>query len=160
MLTGRNQFFSFRIHGIGEPKFRVLSQFMRSYAYQGDVASKQINNLKLFLYNWSQVKSNLCFYWLNVAQWAVTLFKTKFKTYPSKKAFDFKLLLFIWNLNNADTWLKLINQSKLVISCSWRKAREKTRKEELRLAFCFGYAPDWMKHKGVFFLSQSSCVGK
>ena len=51
MLTGRNQFLSFRIHGIGEPKFRVLSQFMRSYAYQGDVASKQINNLKLFLYN-------------------------------------------------------------------------------------------------------------
>lgn len=26
------------IHGIGEPKFRVLSQFMRTYAYQGDVA--------------------------------------------------------------------------------------------------------------------------
>jgi len=46
-----------KIHGIGEPKFRVLSQFMRSYSYQGDVASERI--YYFLLYNWRQVKSNL-----------------------------------------------------------------------------------------------------
>ena len=75
-------FFSFSAHGIGEPRFRVLSQFMRTYAYQGDVASKRIDYL--LMYNWSQdgqIKSNLYFYQLNVVQWAVTLFKTKLKNF-------------------------------------------------------------------------------
>ena len=84
-------FFSFSAHGIGEPRFRVLSQFMRNYAYQGDVASKRV--YYLLMYDWSQIKSNLYFYQLNVVQWAVTLFKTKLETYLSKEAFDFSLLV-------------------------------------------------------------------
>lgn len=37
------QFCPCSIHGTGEPKYKVLSHFMKSYARRGDVASKCVN---------------------------------------------------------------------------------------------------------------------